>query len=656
MNTYYHSRISSKCTLAASVAFITAAQAAWSDSENPALETVLVKAARQPIQAVELGSSVSLLERELLQQRQMAPLGEILRSIPGLAVNRAGVVGSQTQLRMRGAESNQVLVFIDGVRANDPAQNSEFNMAHVLNHNIESVEVIRGPQSALWGSDAMAGVINITTRRAEQGFDADVFAEGGSNEWTNYGTSARYGDERLSLSAGFNSLDTDGENISRQGNEDDGYENQTATLALAYKLSDDFRLDANLRYTDAENDFDGTDFSTGLPADSDNTTDVEQWYGRIGASLDTLDGRLLHSFSVALTDTENENRSENAFAPTGYDTTEANAELLVYGYQASFELLEGHWLTGAFERQEEDFEQRGPVGFGDPNRDEDMDTDSFIFEYRGELTETVSVLASARHDDNSDFDDKTTGRISAAWRIFEGNTKLRAAYGTGTKNPTFTERFGYFNDFIGNPDLEPEESTGWEVGVDQRLLRDRLSLSLTWFDEELEDEINGFVFDPTSGGFTADNVDGKSNREGLEFSGAWQISQSLSANFAYTWLDATEEDEFTGADNDEIRRPEHIASANLNWAFMDGKGNLNLNVDYNGEQDDFFFPPVPPFQERVELDDFTLVTLTGSYQLTPQLQFFARVENATDEDYEEVYGYVAPGRTAYAGVRYNFGR
>jgi vitamin B12 transporter len=627
--------------------------AAEIDQNN--LETVLVRAAREPIAISELGSAVTVLNRETLAQRQVAPLAEILRSVPGLAVSRVGVMGSQTQLRLRGGEANQVLVFIDGIRANDPAQNDEFNMAHVLSYDIESVEVIRGPQSALWGSDALSGVINISTRGALGGSRANAFAEGGSNSWQNYGAGGAHSGERWRSSASVNTLETDGENISRKGNEDDGYKNLTANLGLGYDFSDDFKLDSNFRYTDAQNDFDSIDFSnTGLPADSANRTDADQLYGRVIARLNTLDGRWSHQLSYAISESINKNRDENSFAPTGFDVTKADADVGTASYQSSFLIVEDHSITGAIERQEEDYKQRGPVDFGDPNRDESQDTNSAILEYRGALTETVSVLAGARHDDNSDFKDKTTGRLSAAWRVLDGRTKLRASYGTGIKNPTFTERYGYFNDFIGNPDLKPEESTGWDVGVDQRLLNDHLDLSLTWFQEELEDEINGFVFDPASGAFTAENGNGTSDRKGIEFNGSWRLLSSLNLGFAYTWLDATEEDEFSGKDAREIRRPKHIASANLNWMFLNDRANLNLNVDYNGEQDDFFFPPVPPYEERVELDEFTLVTVASSFQLTPRLQLFARVENALDENYEEVYGFVAQGRAAYAGVRYNF--
>jgi vitamin B12 transporter len=548
---------------------------------------------------------------------------------------------------MRGAEANHTLVFIDGVRANDPAQNGEFNFAHLLNADIEAVEVIRGPQSALWGSDALAGVINIRTRRGGDGLAGSVYAEGGENSWQNLGANARYGNEQLRAALGIASIETDGDNISRAGGEDDGYENTTLTGSFDWSATETLTLEGSLRHVDANNDYDEVDFSTGLPADSNSETDTEQLYGRLGATLSTLDGRWRHSASITLTDTENDNRGQ-------FSRTRTEAEVIVYTLQTSFDLAEGHTLTGAYERWEEDFTQRGmATDFGDPNRDEDIDTDAFILEYRGQLTDTLSVLASARNDDNSDFDDKTTGRLSAAWQVADATT-LRGAWGTGIKNPTFTERFGFFTNFVGNPDLKPEESTGWEIGVDQNWLDDRLQVSATWFDEELEDEINGFFFDPTIGefgDFTAVNEDGKSERQGLELAVRWPILDGLSLNAAYTWLDSQDPD-----GSDEIRRAEHIASANLNWDFLAGRANLNLQLDYNGEQDDFFFPPVPPFQERVELDSFTLVTLAGSYRLLESLELYARVENATDEDYEEVFGFVAPGRTAIAGVRYSFGR
>lgn len=628
-----------------------------SQDDVDTIETVLVSAAREPTPLASLGSAATLIDAETLKARQLAPLGEILRSVPGLAINRAGVVGAQTQMRLRGSESNHVLVFIDGVRANDPAQNDEFNITHALNYDIESVEVIRGPQSALWGSDAVAGVININTRTSQRGTSGNIFAEGGSNNWQNLGATAAYNDGRLNAKASVSSLDTDGENVSREGSERDGYDNLTSNITLEYHVSETLSLSGNLRYSDAETQFDGTDFSTGLLTDRDNTTAARQLYGRVGAQLDTLNGRWTHRLSYAVTATENRNRTENAFAVSGFDESESDADIRLATYQSSFQLRTGHRVTAALEHQEQDFRQRGaPSFFGDPNRDEDISIDSIVLEYSGQFSETLSALISARHDSNSDFDDTTTGRLSLAWwaRGLDGGTKLRASYGTGVKNPTFTERFGFFTNFIGNPALKPETSQGWDIGIDQMFLDNALGLSATWFEADLQDEINGFVFDPLTGGFTAANEMGESNRRGAEFNASWQVATTLSVGLAYTWLDATEEDDFTGEDLREIRRPRHTASANLDWRFLGDRASLNINVDYNGAQDDFFFPPVPPFRERVELDSFTLVTAAGTYQLSPKIQLFARIENALDEEYEEIFGFRSLGRTAYAGVRYRF--
>ena len=627
-------------------------------AEDPApqrLETMIVRAARLPLPAAKLGSSVTVLDRDLLEQRQGALLGELLRAVPGLAVSRTGGVGAHTQLRMRGGESNHVLVFVDGVRANDPAQNNEFNIAHLLASGIESVEIIRGPQSSLWGSDALSGAISITTRRGQAGASAEAIAEGGSDSWRRLGAGAAYGTERLRLRIDASDVETNGDNIARAGDERDGYRNTTVNLGLAYDLADGFGIDANFRYTDATGEFDGVDFGTGLPADRDNETDARQIYGHLSARLDTLGGRLQHLFAYALTDTGNDNLTENAFAPTGYDLNTTDARVHILSYQTSLVLADGHILTGAYEHQEEDFSQRGPVGFGDPNRDEQLSADSFIVEYSGDITEGVAVLASVRKDRNSDFQNDTTARLSGAWRIAGGAAKLRAAYGTGVKNPTFTERYGYFTSFIGNPDLKPEQSRGWEVGIDSGRPHGPVNLSLTWFDEELTDEINGFVFDPATFAFTAANEDGKSRRQGLEIGGRWQPAPGLRLGFAYTWLDAEEENAGIGTFEREIRRPEHIASANLNWRFFGERANLNLNLDYIGAQDDIYFPPVPPYRELVQLDDFTLLSVAGSYRVAERLTFFARVENALDKNYEEVFGFATPGRAIYAGLRYRFG-
>ena len=617
------------------------------------MDVISVSAARTLLSDNNLGSTVSTLSEDELNLRPNISVGELLRTIPGISVSRSGVHGSQTQLRMRGGEANQILVFIDGVKANDIAQGSEFNFAHLLNYDIESIEVIRGPQSALWGSDALSGVISITTRQASQGFKADMFAEAGSNDWKNAGATMRYGSEKFSGKLSVASIDTQGENISRQGSEDDGYENDTVSINGQYNFSESFNVNAMVRGVNSKSEFDGTDWATGLPADTSDYVESEQLYSNIGANWSNFDNRLTSKLSYSYVESDNKNVVEDSFAVTGFTTTKAISDSTTIGYQGSYQFNDSYQLTLAVENLEEDFKQRGPASFyGDPNRDESVSTDSYIVELQSMVTSNVTLLLSGRHDDNSDFGDSTTGRATAAWMLNNNNTKLRASFGTGVKNPTFSERFGYFTNFVGNPNLEPEESTGWEVGIDNVFLSGDLNISVTYFTEELENEINGFVLaDPVLYTYTSANEDGISERSGVEIESDWQLTQSVSLGFAYTLLDATEDDG-NGSQQDEIRRAEHSGNMHLTWVSESELANINLNVDYNSEMDDFFYPPTPPYFERVELDAYTVVSIDASYRFTPNLQAYTRIENALDEDYEEVFGYQAPGSNVYVGLRY----
>ena len=641
-------------------AFLTSMPLLAQDNDD-SIETITVTGSRTPVPLPLLGSSGTVIDRQELERRQSASLSTILRDVPGFAVSRSGVQGSVTQLRVRGAEANQVLVMIDGIEANDPAQGSEFNLAHLLVREIERVEVIRGPQSALWGSDALAGVVNIITRRGEGDPTLSGFAEGGSFGTVYGGGGISGSGDRFHFNIGGSILDSAGSNISRQGNEKDGYDNTTLSFKGGYEVTDYLSFKVLGRHTDATNEFDNTDFLTGLPADSDNVTDSARDYGLIQIRLDTFGGRWEHIADGSITATENDNFT------SGVETSSTQGKRYEFDYQTNYfidTLAYGgtqHTLTFAIDYEKEDFTQRGQASaFGDPNQDLEMDSTGMIGEYR--IASDLDWLLSAgiRHDSNSDFQDDTTFRLTGSYRYSATGTRLRAAYGSGSKNPTFTERFGFFaqsvTPFVGNPGLKPERSRGWEVGFEQPLLEDRARFGFTYFDEDLRDEINGFVFDPTLGpfgAFTAQNVDGISKRHGIELSGQMQVSPALLLKGMYTWLDATETDTF-GNDLKEIRRPEHIASINLNYVFLNGRGNINLNMFYNGKQLDTYFPPFPQPMQRVTLDDYVFVNLTADWQLTESVSLYGRIENLLDENYEEIFGFATPGIGAYAGVRVRF--
>lgn len=624
----------------------------------PPLETIVVTAARTSMRLAEVGSSFTVIDSEELEHRQAVSLSEILRDVPGFSVSRAGPLGAATQVRVRGAEGNHVMVMIDGVEANDLAQADEFNFAHLLAADVERIEIIRGPQSALWGSDALAGAINIITRRGAGPVSARAHVEGGSFGTLNGGASVAGGTDRWHFNMGGSAVDADGTNISRSGSEEDGYANTTISFAGGAKLMPWLSLDTTVRHVDADNEYDETDFLTGLPADSDYHSDVMQDQAQLRLLADPFAGRWTSQATVAFARTDNENFR------AGVDDGSNEGRRWTFGLQSDYRtgtpafFDADHVFTLALEHEYEDFQQRGPVSFfGDPNQDRDARTTSVVGEYRMAAGDRFSFSAGARHDANSAFRDDTTWRVTGSYRIAATGTRLRASYGTGSKNPTFTERFGFFSasnpPFVGNPDLEPEHSRGWEVGLSQSWLADRLAADVAYFNERLEDEINGFVFDPVNAVITADNVPGKSHRDGVEFTTTFTPAPGWKLQGHYTWLDATQPDGFGGKDR-ELRRPRHSGGINLNVAFAGGRGNLNVNWSHTGAQHDLFFPPAPPFVEDVTLEPFDLVAVSGSWQWLPNVSLFARVENALDDDYEEIFGFRSSGIGAFGGIRVSF--
>lgn len=310
-------------------------------------------------------------------------------------------------------------------------------------------------------------------------------------------------------------------------------------------------------------------------------------------------------------------------------------------------------LALALEHEETRFRQRGAIGFGDPNQDQKIDVNSVIADFHGRATESVTWMLSARYDGNSDFDDALTARVSAAWQLSDVTT-LRANVGIGQKNPTFVERFGFYpGQFVGNDQLQPELSTSYDIGFEQHLLSNAVALQLSLYQQDLEDEINGFVFDPDLGLFTADNMPGNSKRRGVELTARWAITAALRIGGSYTYSDATEPVVGSAAVQ-ELRRPRHSGSIDVDYRVMNGRARLALAANYGGTRSDIYFPPWPQPSEIVTLSNYWLVDLTAAYELTSAMRLFVRGSNLLDDDYEQVYGYRTSGRAAYAGIKVDF--
>jgi vitamin B12 transporter len=400
---------------------------------------------------------------------------------------------------------------------------------------------------------------------------------------------------------------------------------------------------------DAWSQFDAADFLlTGLPADGDVATDSQQTYAQLGGKLETLEQDLVHHLNFAYLDTDNSSLTNHI-----EDSSTASDRYTV-SYQADIQLHE-NLLSLAAEHEQTRFEQRGDATFGDPNQDQEISVNSLIADFQAKSFGPMTWLLSGRFDNYSDFDDAITGRLALLFQVND-RTRLRASIGSGQKAPTFIERFGFYpGQFVGNPALKPEISTSFDLGVDQSFMSDAVAVQLTLFRQDLQDEINGFVFDPDTFLFTATNLPGNSSRSGIEIAAVLRPSGALELGGSYTYNDSTEEDD-QGQDVEELRRPRHTGSLYANLRLMDDKANLLLTADYGGEQSDLFFPPFPEPSASVELDSYWLLGLTASLDISRSLTAFVRGTNLLDEEYEEVYGYRTPGRAAYLGVRLHFGR
>lgn len=625
------------------------------------LDTVLVSGSRTPSTLGKLGSSVTVIDRSTFDFRQADFAVDLLRHVPGITISNAGGVGKQTQLRMRGAEGNHVMVMIDGVEANDLGGNDEFEFGNLSTADIERIEVVRGPQSSLWGSDALAGVINIITRTGDGPFRAEADLEGGSFGTNQQRASVGMRKGRGRVRVGVNRISTAGANIARQGDEDDGYHAVTADLNSALTVNEALELSLTARSVDTHNQVD-SDFITGLPVDTPGRANTEQRYVGSHAKLALLDGHWLQQVDGNWTSTS----SDNEDIAVGQDSsTDTDRYEFTYQSTALFAIEQvlpsKHSVTVAVDYERDEFVQRGPVTpFGDPNQRRHMDATGLVGEYRVDLPLNLGLSGSVRHDFNSDFRDVTTYRAAASWRYAPTDTVFNLAYGTGQKAPTFIERFGFSSGgqfgptFIGNSALKPEHSHGWEVGVTQLLWQDRLRFNATYFNERLTDEIFGFLVDATGTTATAVNQDGTSRRDGIELSFNARLVYGFALSGGYTYLDATELDRVTGLRKDEVRRPHHQVNGSLDWTGLGDRLRASAYFTHSGRQDDLgFFAPT--FQQRrVGMDDFTTLGTTVSYDLSRALEVHARVENMLDDRHEEILGYRVPGIGVYAGLKFAF--
>lgn len=645
------STISLTALLAATPAF-----AQTSDSANATKpgDEIIVTASRsgEGIAANRLGSSVSVIDSDALQQRQTRVISDVLRDVPGLAVNRTGAIGGLTQIRVRGAEGNHVLVLIDGIEVADPYY-GEYDFGTLIADPAARIEVLRGQQSSLYGSDAIGGVINYITLSGREAPGISARLEGGSFGTISGGVRTAGATDTLDYAVSGSYYGTDGYPTARFGTRDVGSESIGATAKVNWAPSENFKLTGVLRYsyTDADtnnSENDPTSPLFGYTVDSPGVHfQNEAFYGLLSAQLSALDGRWINTLSGQFADT-----TRKGFDADGFDYGDKGRR-----YKGSFtssfrfgtEAL-SHRLTAAVDVEREEFQNTTP-GTGSPfdafRGKRGTDNIGIVGQYELQAG-ALSLGASVRRDENNRFDDVTTWRVQGSYLLPTG-TRVRGAYGTGVKNPGYYELYGYSDGrYIGNPNLKPEKSEGWEAGLEQSFgANDWATIGATYFDAKLKNEIFTSYPQPNFVA-TPSNRTTDSKQHGVEaFVSARPIPQ-IRFDLAYTWLKAEE----NGVK--EVRRPKHIASFNTTISSADQRFAGTLTVRYNGRNTDVVYTDPSYVPVLVSMKEYVLVNLGADYQISNNISVYGRVENLFGEDYEEIFSFATAGRAAYGGVRVRF--
>lgn len=594
---------------------------ALAGSEATPADEIVTTATRTPLPLNRVGSSVSVITAAEIELRQYSFVLDALEAAPGVTVNQNGSFGGVASVRIRGAATGQTLVLIDGVEMGDPSGvNLAFNFATLDPNDIERIEVLRGPQSTLYGSDAIGGVVNIITKRGSGPFSANAFLEGGSFATVRGGATVSGQAGKFDYRVSGSGIYTDGISKAdrRDGNtEKDGYDNLTFSTNLGVQVTEDIRLSGFARYSDSRTEFDSFGVVTGVQ-DGDEVNKTEELV--LGANLDVslFEGRFENRFGVGYMDIDRRNFNNGAFS------FGAEGSRLAFDYQGTVQIVDDTVLVFGAETEE--------IRIDNERTDDNITTDSFYGLIQTVLFDAFSVSGGVRHDDHETFGGVTTFRVTGAYDIEETGTIIRATWGEGFKAPS-PFQLTFFCCGAPGPavDLQPETSKGWEVGIEQPLWDDTASIQVTYFKQNtknLIDFANGQYF----------NLD-RTRSQGVEVIVAVKPTDWLDVTANYTFIDAVDQT----TDVRQLRVPRHSAQAEITVT-PTAQATVSLGITYNGKELD----------SRGIVDDWVRVDLRGSYQVTDAVQVYARIENLFDEQYQEVFGYGTPGISGFAGVRGRF--
>jgi vitamin B12 transporter len=620
-------------------AIVTAAFAAGvAIAEPSSLDTVVVTATRIPTPESQVASSITVISADDIAAEQTQTLPDILRVVPGLNVVQTGGVGGQTSIFMRGTNSNHVKVLVDGIDVGDPSSpNGAFDYGQFLTQDIQKVEVLRGPQSGLYGSDAIGGVINVITKSGSGPTQFTAGIEGGSFDTFNQSAGISGSADQFHYVAGIQHLHS-GETpvtpldalLPGERRIDDYYDNLTVSTKLGYDITDTLDVGLVARYTDTHLRLTGDNtfnFPDAFPDSEQSTNNTTQYYTRLTAHNVAFDGLLDHTLGIAYS-----NIKSTDFSPDNGPSENAGNRTKV-DWQGNIRLAgDEHLIVGA-EHQRDAISQ--PISAS-------ISINSGYAELQSAFGENLFDTVSVRYDDNDRFGSKVTYRFAPAYLINDSGTKLKASVGTGFKAPTLNQLFQSFPPFFfANPNLRPETSLGYDIGFEQAVFADSVHFGATYFRNNIKN-----LIDSNADFSSLINV-GRAHTDGVEGFISFQPVSAYTARLDYTYTQAFDET----ANTDLLRRPKHKATLRNSWQATQ-KLSFDAMILYvgswlDGNRD---FTNLEP----LNAPSFTTVNLAANFNLNDTIAIYGRINNLFDRKYEDPIGFLQPSIGAFAGVKLKF--
>ena len=584
---------------------------------------IVITATRLPTEIDKVGSTVAVISADDIKLSQKVLFSDLLARLPGISISRSGGLGGVTTSFVRGAASERTLVLIDGVKVNDlSSPGGGYNFANVLSDDIERAEILEGPQSTLYGTDAIGGVVNIVTQSATKPLEVSGLAEGGSFGTVRGNAAIGSAGKRYNIRTSVSYIDTNGISSADAANgntEKDGYDNVTLYSKGELSLVGPVKVGGTMRYVKADAQFDSFAFSGPYPVvdgnESSKTTEIQ---GSGWADVSLLNGKFDNLIRVTRSIIDRDSYQGGAINFT------ARSHETVFDYQGTVRPTDTLALLfgGNIDNNAMRTEGYGSVTTGS------ADIKGVFAEAQASLLGRLTLTGGVRHDHHERVGGVTTFRTTANLDFAESGTILRASWGQGFKAPTL---YQLFDPFSGNPNLAPERSHGWDAGIEQRFLGKRVQLQATWFHRISNNEI-----DYNFSTFTYGNIRATRSR-GLELAATVKPLAEITVNANYSLVSAVNRT----TDLPLAQRPKHMAHGDIAWRATPLL-TLSAAVDYTGAR---------PDSSGIPLKSHTVADLRASYALSEHLEIYGRVDNVFDAHYEDVYGYGTPGVAGYGGMR-----